>query len=228
MNMKTAAALGAAVMLVGQPIAAQPSVDDYEHAIGLRSVWSDLTENIAEPAQWIEGTHRFVYRKTVPGGFQFVVMDAETKQRQPAFDHERMAAALSTATGKVYSGLHLPFTEPSASVEIIDDGRALTTEFDEGSWKCSLTDYVCSRQPPHGGHQPRGFETVRDLKIPADNSPKKSPDGQWLAFVQNWNIAMRACCGGETINSTTRNPSPGRRIPRSSPRTAYGPVSGAR
>ncbi len=199
MNIRTAAALWAAVVVVGQPLVAQPNVDDYEHAIGLRSAWADLTENIAEPAQWIEGTHRFVYRKTVPGGFKFVVMDAETKEKQPAFDHDRLATALGTATGKVFSALRLPFTEPFASVEISDSGRALTTEFDEDSWKCSLTDYVCSRLPPHGGHQPRGFETVRDLKIPADNSPKKSPDGHWLAFVQNWNIAVRASSGGEVV-----------------------------
>src|SRR5580698_2541915 len=118
MKIRTAAALGAAAIVAGQAIVAQPNVDDYEHALGLRSAWSDLTENIAEPAQWIEGTHRFVYRKTVPGGFQFVVMDAETKQKQPAFDHERLAAALSTATGKVSSGLHLPFTESFTDVEI--------------------------------------------------------------------------------------------------------------
>src|SRR6202020_365614 len=114
MNIRTAAALAAAAMVVAPPIVAQPNVDDYQHAIGLRTAWSGLTENIAEPAQWIEGTHRFVYRKTVPGGFQFVVMDAETLQKQPAFDHDRLATALGTATGKVYSGLHLPFTEPFA------------------------------------------------------------------------------------------------------------------
>lgn len=62
-------------------------------------------------------------------------------------------------------------------------GRALTARLGAASWKCSLTDDVCSQLPLHGGHQPRGFETVRDLKIPADNSPKKSPDGHWLAFV---------------------------------------------
>ena len=199
MSIKTALASGIVAMVVGQPTPAQPSVDDYERAIGLRSSWSGLTENIAEPAQWIEGTHRFVYRKTVPGGFQFIVMDAESKQKQPAFDHDRVAAALSAASGNVFSGLHLPFTEPFGSAEISDGGRVLTAEFGEASWKCSLTDYVCSQLPPHGGHQPRGFETVRDLKVPADNSPKKSPDGHWLAFVQNWNIALRASSGGDAI-----------------------------
>jgi dipeptidyl aminopeptidase/acylaminoacyl peptidase len=203
MKIRTAAVFAVAAMVVGPPIIAQPNVDDYEHAIGLRNSWSGLTENIAEPALWIEGTHRFIYRKTVPGGFQFVVMDAETQQKQPAFDHDRLASALGTATGKIYSGLHLPFTEPFASLEISDAGRVLTAEFDEVSWKCSLTDYSCSRLPPNGGHQPRGFGTVRDLKVPADNSPKKSPDGRWLAFVQNWNIAVRASSGGETILLST-------------------------
>ncbi|MEO7207151.1 MAG: hypothetical protein ABI145_10250 [Steroidobacteraceae bacterium] len=80
-------------MVIGQPIVAQPGVDDYEHAIGLRSSWSGPTENIAESAQRIEGTHRFVYRKTVQGGFQFVVMDADTRQWQLAFDHDRLATA---------------------------------------------------------------------------------------------------------------------------------------
>jgi hypothetical protein len=190
MKIRTAAALGAAAIVAGQAIVAQPNVDDYEHALGLRSSWSGLTENIAEPAQWIEGTHRFVYRKTVPGGFQFVVMDAETLQKQPAFDHDQLATALGTATGKVTSGLHLPFTEPFTLVEINDSGRALTTWLDEAAWKCSLTDYVCSRLPPHGGHQPRGFGAVRDLKIPADNSPKKSPDGHWLA---SYRIGISPC-----------------------------------
>jgi hypothetical protein len=169
-------------MVVGQPIAAQPNVDDYEHAIGLRSSWSGLTENIAEPAQWIEGTHRFVYRKTVPGGFQFVVMDAESKQKRPAFDHDRLATALGTATGKVSSGLHLPFTEPFTSVDISDGGRALTAELDEGSWKCSLTDYVCSRLPPNGGHQPRGFETFGRLdRTPA--ATRSEACSRWRIWV---------------------------------------------
>lgn len=197
MYIKMAAAFGAALIAFGQPALSQPSVEDYEHAIGLRSAWSGLTENIAWPAQWIEGTHRFVYRKTVPGGFQFIVMDAETRQKQPAFDHDRLAAALSAATGKVFSGLHLPFTEPSTEVEIGAGGRELTAQFDEAAFKCSLSEYLCSRLPPHRGRQPRGFEAVRDLRVPADNSPKKSPDGHWLAFVQNWNIAVRAAAGGD-------------------------------
>ena len=129
-------------------------------------------------------------------------MDAQTQVKLPAFDHDRIAAALGTATGKVYSGLHLPFTEPFASVQIIDGGRTLNAEFDEAAWQCSLTDYVCSRLPPHGGLQPRGFETVRDPKIPADNSPRVA-GRQMAGLFQNWNLAMRDSSGGETILLST-------------------------
>jgi hypothetical protein len=38
MNISKTAVLGAVAVLVGQPIAAQPS-EDYEHAIGLRDDW---------------------------------------------------------------------------------------------------------------------------------------------------------------------------------------------
>jgi len=111
-----------------------------------------------------------------------VVMDAESKQKRPAFDHDRLATALGTATGKVSSGLHLPFTEPFTSVDISDGGRALTAEFDEGSWKCSLTDYVCSRLPPNDGHQPRGFETFGRLdRTPA--ATRSEACSRWRIWV---------------------------------------------
>ena len=45
MNIRTAAVLGAAALVVGQSIVAQPNIDDYQHAISLRSSWSGLTES---------------------------------------------------------------------------------------------------------------------------------------------------------------------------------------
>ncbi|MDV6330365.1 S9 family peptidase [Asticcacaulis sp. 201] len=181
------------------PAQAAPTVADYQQALGLRDAWSGLTENIAEPAQWIEGTHRFVYRKTVAGGFQFVIMDTDTKAKTPAFDHDRLAKAFTAAGLDGSDGLHLPFLRNFSRMEVIDGGKALTAYIDEVSWTCTLTDYVCTRQPDGDGRQPRGFDVVRDLKIPAANKPVASPDGKWVAFVQNFNIAVRPAAGGEVV-----------------------------
>ena len=73
---------------------AQVTAADYDRAMGLRDRWMYLTDGVAEPATWVDGTTRFYYRKTVKGGFQFVMVDAQSLQRQPAFDHDKLAAAL--------------------------------------------------------------------------------------------------------------------------------------
>jgi dipeptidyl aminopeptidase/acylaminoacyl peptidase len=43
---------------------------------------------------WIGGTDRFWYRREVPGGIQFTLVDAATGAQAPAFDHAAVAAAL--------------------------------------------------------------------------------------------------------------------------------------
>ncbi len=49
------------------------------------------------------------------------------------------------------------------------------------------------RRPRAG--QPRAFGVVRDLAIAADNGPRRSPDGKWEAYVENFNIAVRPVGG---------------------------------
>jgi dipeptidyl aminopeptidase/acylaminoacyl peptidase len=169
----------------GSSPGAPPTLADYDRALGLRDRWTHLTENLPEPATWIENTGRFHYRKTVKGGFQFVVVDAATLGKQPAFDHARLAAGLSKATGETYSALRLPFH----GFEFTKDQQSIEVELDESGWTCRLSDYVCEKKPQE--HQPRGFGVVRDSKIPADNSPKPSPDGRWEALVENYNVVLR-------------------------------------
>jgi hypothetical protein len=61
-----------------------------------------LVVNMPGNVTWIENTHRFWYRKVTRGGYEFVMVDADTLRKAPAFDHARLAAALSKATGKSY------------------------------------------------------------------------------------------------------------------------------
>jgi dipeptidyl aminopeptidase/acylaminoacyl peptidase len=180
--------------------AARPASSDdaaeFERALNLRQEWTWLTQGLADPAVWVGKSSRFCYRTTVKGGFQFVMMDAVTLQKQPAFDHERMAAALGKATGESCTAQRLPIE----ALEFVDDGRAIEMSVDETWWRCNLADYSCTR---HHRGRPRGFGVVRDLKVPADNTPKRSPDGRWEAFVENFNLVLRPVGGlGLTVLST--------------------------
>jgi hypothetical protein len=72
--------------------AAQGTPADYARAQQLRATCERLAVDIAGPATAIGDTHRFWYRKTVRGAEQLVVVEADTQQRQPAFNHDDPAA----------------------------------------------------------------------------------------------------------------------------------------
>src|SRR5207302_1378301 len=57
---------------------------------------------------WV-ADERFWYRITTPEGSEFLLVEAAKGTRAPVFDHAKLAAALSTATGTSYDAHHLPF-----------------------------------------------------------------------------------------------------------------------
>jgi len=177
---------------------------DYERALGLREQWQYLTKNVAEPAVWIGTSHRFYYRKTIAGGHQYIMVDADTLKKVPAFDHARLAAALSKELGEPVAANRLPFS----ALRFSDDGSYI--QFNVGSvpwegqwWTCRLSDYACSKLNPRLPCQPRGFGVVRDLEVPADRSPRQSPDGQWEVIIHNFNVAVRPTSGGPLVILST-------------------------
>jgi dipeptidyl aminopeptidase/acylaminoacyl peptidase len=164
---------------------------DYERAQGLRARYERLVLNIADAPAWIGGTNRFSYRRAVRDGFEFVVVDAATLQKQPAFDHARLAASLSKAAGTTYSATRLPFQ----SVTFTDGERAIEMTIAGGRWTCTLTDYTCQmpEPPPPPVAIRRGITgPVRGDVSNAKPRPRVSPDGKWEALVDNFNVAVRA------------------------------------
>jgi len=158
--------------------AATPTPADYARSLGLREAWSGLTRDVAFPAQW-RRDGAFYYRKTVEGGFAFVLGTPDDARMRPAFDAGQIAQALSQASGTVYSPLRLPF-------DAFDYVSANGTQI----WRCTLTDTVCERESIRH-YRPRGFGVVRDLRVPADASPRRSPDGQWEAFADGFDVMLR-------------------------------------
>ena len=82
------AVISLALLTAALPAAFPVTTADYDRALGLRARWTYLTENVPEPAIWAPSGNHFYYRKSVKGGHQYVVMDAETRERRPAFDHD--------------------------------------------------------------------------------------------------------------------------------------------
>ncbi|MEP6783370.1 MAG: DPP IV N-terminal domain-containing protein, partial [Acidobacteriota bacterium] len=150
----------------------------------------------------IAGTHRFYYRRAVANGFEFVTVDADTQAKQPAFDHQRLAASLSKASGHAYSGTRLPFQNLNFNEAL----SAIDMTIDGARWTCTIADYAC-RTPdlPPPGEIRRGISgPVRaDISASAPR-PRLSPDGKWMAFIDNYNVAIRPFGDPSTGSGSSR------------------------
>jgi len=172
-----------AAVLLPSAALAQGTVDDYRRADGLRERYERLAVNVPSPAAWIEGTSRFTYRRSVADGHEFLVFDAATRAKRPAFDHARLAEAMSAVSGDTIEPHDLPF----ATFAFADGESAIEMRAGGFSWRCTLADYACRREAV-----PQGFGRRRD-----DGRPRPSPDKKWEALIDNFNVAIRPAGGGE-------------------------------
>jgi len=162
---------------------AQGTVDDYRRADALRERYERLAVNVPSPATWVEGAPRFTYRRSVADGQEFIVFDAATLEKRPAFDHARLAEAMSKVAGEEFAAHELPFS----AFTFADEETAIEMRVGAFSWRCTLADYACRREEAAGP----GAARRRDAR------PRPSPDGKWEAFIDNFNVAIRPAGGGE-------------------------------
>ena len=177
------------------PAAAQGTLEDYRRAADVRQRLDGLTVGVAGAPTWIDGSSRFWYRLSVVGGHEFVVVDAETREKAPAFDHAGIAGGLSAATGREYDAVTLPFR----AFEYVEDGRAIEVGAAGGRWTCSLDDFGCEAVEETGGGG-RGGGGGGFGSFPVDRNdgpPRVSPDGRTEAFI--------------TTTTSRSGPWPGRR-----------------
>jgi dipeptidyl aminopeptidase/acylaminoacyl peptidase len=173
---------------------------------------------------WFHDSTRLWYRNDLAGGArEFIVVDAEAGKREPAFDHKRLAAALSKAAGQDYTK-RLPFE----TIEFIDNDKAIRFPIDKTTWKCDLSSYECSKsdakpQPTPADVPAQDAEDLAQLESPwpdglapdaeertvfqqPQSRPRPpadsvaSPDKTGLsAFIKDSNVYLRDKDGNDTL-----------------------------
>jgi dipeptidyl aminopeptidase/acylaminoacyl peptidase len=144
---------------------------------------------------WIPGD-KFWYRVLTPTGSEFVLVDATKGTRAVAFDHEKLAASLSSATSKKYTGSMLPFQVINFSA----DGKSITFRTDGKQWKYDLqnsslaadtTKLLENAQRSGGfGRGSRGLEVL-------------SPDRTKSVFIKDYNLWVKDIKTNEQKQLTT-------------------------
>ena len=133
---------------------------------------------------WIEKSDRFWYKIQTREGKEFMLVDPALNTRKTAFDHVRMAASLSSASGKAYEAKKLPFE----TIEFVKGSNAIRFEVEKIFWLCDLKTYQCTKD--------------EEYKKPEENE-LRSPDGKWAAFVKEHNLFVKPLPEGEEIQLTT-------------------------
>ena len=184
-------ALFAAAFFVSAASAQQRPVrttDDYaraERALGYNT--SALVDHSASPPNWLAGD-RFWYRTMTARGSEFILVDPARKTRVPAFDHTKLAAALSTASGKTYEAARLPFR----TFMFAPDEKSIAFATGDKSWKYDLASGQVSA------------DTAPTAK-PSPNAENEitSPNGQLAAYIQDYNLWVRDTKTNQTSQLTT-------------------------
>ncbi|MDA7977617.1 MAG: DUF885 family protein [Pirellulales bacterium] len=105
---------------------------------------SDGVYKLRIEPHWFSEGEKFWYRNDLAGGKkEFILVDAKAAQRGPAFDHAKLAAALTQALEKeqALDAQQLPFDE----IEFTRDEKSVRVQLEGGIWECHLASYECKR-----------------------------------------------------------------------------------
>src|SRR5262249_60586005 len=92
------------------------------------------------------------YRVTTENGNEFMLVDPARGTRGPAFDHAKVAAALSTAAGTKYDAFKLPFQQ----IDFSADGKTISFNVERRRWTCDVQGNQCTATADTGGNRTGG------------------------------------------------------------------------
>jgi hypothetical protein len=153
---------------------AQGTLADYQRGQELRTKTQHLVVNAPGAVSWIGNTDHFWYYKSNQHGTEFVLGDASSGSKKPAFDHEKLAEAINKAAGTKATAWTLPFAPGTGgrgaagagrgagpapgALTFVDDEQAITFGTGGFLYRCTLTDYACTKGAaiPQAGRGARG------------------------------------------------------------------------
>ncbi len=181
------------------PCLAQGTRDDYERSAQLADRFRGKVFRATVEPHWYANGDRFWYRNDLPGGKrEFITVNAVAGTRTPAFDAERLAAALSKVTRETVGANRPPFDQ----IAFGDSAGPLRFDAFGKHWSCDLGSYEVVEAADAGAAVPapptvrrgtrRGSRVRRREQAPSD----KSPDGKWAVVLKDRNLFLREIATG--------------------------------
>jgi dipeptidyl aminopeptidase/acylaminoacyl peptidase len=160
---------------------------DYDHAASFLSFNTQkYIDHASVRPHWLSGD-RFWYRDLNSNGSEFILVNPANGKRTAAFDQEKLAVALSEATGKKYQPQMLPFQSFSFS----EDEKSLFFNANGRQWKCNLQDYQCTQDA-----------SANENSYRYNRNEEVSPDRTKSAFIKDYNLWVKDLSTGKETQLT--------------------------
>jgi dipeptidyl aminopeptidase/acylaminoacyl peptidase len=136
---------------------------------------------------------RFWYVTNSRSGKEFILVDPAKKTKTAAFDHNKLADALSKASGKAYEAAKLPFE----TVAFAPDERSISFDVDGKSWTYDLnTEKVVPNS--NAPKAPAAAPAARRVALEV-----AAPNGKRAAFIRDHNLWIKEISTGKETQLTT-------------------------
>ncbi|MCF5940799.1 DPP IV N-terminal domain-containing protein, partial [Xanthomonas perforans] len=178
-------ALAHIVPVTAAPLFA-PTPAQYTQAMGLSDHYASLVDRRPTAPVWVDAGH-FLYRRGVARSAQlpaieYRLVEAASGRNTLAFDHARLAAALTRAGAKAVDAARLQLDEPTL------ERQRLSFQLAKLGWQCDLLGYRCAHLP----ERDLPAESM-DMRLPlkqGERQARTSPDGRWRAWVEQGNLVI--------------------------------------
>ena len=127
--------------------------------------------------------NRFWYMLNSRSGDHYMVVDVANRSKDLAFDHERLAQAISAKTDVEIDPASLNLRNLAFSRDL----NTITFERNQINWSCSLRFYTCEA----------GDEVVSQPSFSV-----LSPNGRYAAYTKNYNMWVRDLRTGDDLQLT--------------------------
>ncbi|QCR24964.1 S9 family peptidase [Pontibacter sp. SGAir0037] len=171
---------------------AQGTKEDYQRAEALKEKMNHGVYYAPSQFNWLKEDHSFWYVRQVPNGKEFVFVNTSKRTRKAAFDHVKLAKALTSAANKEISSANLPFDE----ISYVQGGKAIEFKYNGSRWHYTLASGKL-KEAGKVEQQERGSRYWGAASDDSQGNSVPSPDGKWLAFIKNFNVYIKDNASGE-------------------------------
>lgn len=145
------------------------NVEKYKKAEQKLAKFTDkLVTGTVDYPSW-SNSDQLLYRSHTEQGEQFFILDAKTKQKKLAFDHQKLATALARITEKEVNQESLPFN----SFEIVNKNK-ISLKIKGKAYQCNIESYLCKL-----------------TKNAAKKNELVAPNGEQAVFIREHNLWLR-------------------------------------